>query len=455
MSLQHSVLSTRGFIAGVVSLLIAAPAAAEPVSFCKDIAPLLLNQCHACHGEKKSEGDYRVDQFARVIEAGESGDRGVTAGKPDASELLRRLTSDDADERMPLKRKALPKEQIDLVRRWISEGAKFDGPDTSASLASIVPDPAHPDPPETYVRPIPITALAFSSDGNRLFAAGYHEMTVWNPKDGSLVLRIKRQGQRTYCIAVSPDGKTLATGSGTPGRLGEVRLFNATDGKLLTVLGRATDVVLDVAWSSDGARLATASADRTARLYDVAKRKLLWTASSHSDWVNSVAFSPDGKRIATASRDKTSKVLDAKDGRALATYSGHKKNVRGVAFHPSGKQVYTAEADRVIHLWDAANAKKIKDVVRAEGPFYRLTSGGEFLFSVSEDGVVRQHQAKDQKKVREYRGHTQPVFSAAFAPSTSRLATGSFDGEVRLWNTTDGKPVLTFTAAPGYKKPSK
>ncbi|MEK6239681.1 MAG: hypothetical protein N2C14_33595, partial [Planctomycetales bacterium] len=75
-----------------------------------------------------------------------------------------------------------------------------------------------------------------------------------------------------------------------------------------------------------------------------------------------------------------------------------------------------------------------------------------FLFSTSEDAVVRQYQVNGHKKTRDYRGHVQPVLSAAFSPSTSRLAAGGFDGEVRVWNTEDGMQTLTFIAAPGRVK---
>ena len=448
MRKASQLLSPVFLAAGVFS--IATCASADPISFRRDIAPILVAQCQACHGKTKAEGDYRVDSFARLMRAGESGDRGVAAGKPDESELFRRILSEDKDERMPAERDPLRKEKIELVRRWILEGAKFDGQNHSTALVSIIPDAKHPDPPDVYAFALPVTALAFSRDGKQLFAGGYNELTVWNPDDGSLIRRIKQQGQRTYSIALSPDGRTLATGSGTPGRLGEIRLFDAESGKLLTVLGRATDVVLGVAWSSDATQLVAVAADRTVQMYDVGKRKALWRATSHSNWVNAVAMSPDGKKVATASRDKTAKVLNAENGRLLATYSGHMKNVRGVAFHPSGEKIYTADADRVIHLWDAQNARKTKDVDHSTGEFYRLSRAGEFLFAASEDGVIRQYQASDHKKLRQFTGHTQPVFSIAFAPETSRLATGSADGEVRVWDVTSGESVLTFVAAPGY-----
>ena len=70
-----------------------------------------------------------------------------------------------------------------LIKRWIAEGAKYDAADPKASLASIVPKLPQPDPPAAYRRPVPITALAFSPDGQELAASGYHEITIWNASD--------------------------------------------------------------------------------------------------------------------------------------------------------------------------------------------------------------------------------------------------------------------------------
>ena len=86
--------------------------------------------------------------------------------------------------------------------------------------ASYIPPPAHPAV-MAYAATMPITAVTFSNDGTQLFVGGYHEVTVWNPADGGLIRRIANVGQRTFALALSPDGTLLAVGCGTPGRLGK------------------------------------------------------------------------------------------------------------------------------------------------------------------------------------------------------------------------------------------
>src|SRR5690606_539095 len=88
------------------------------VSFRSDIAPILLDNCLACHGAKKAEGGYRVDNYDELLKPGDSGESPVVASDAAASELLRRLRCDES-ERMPAESEALPEDQIAKVQRWI------------------------------------------------------------------------------------------------------------------------------------------------------------------------------------------------------------------------------------------------------------------------------------------------------------------------------------------------
>ncbi|MBL9094718.1 MAG: DUF1549 domain-containing protein, partial [Planctomycetaceae bacterium] len=98
--------------------------AAEPVRFSRDILPILSDNCFHCHGPdpKHREADLRLDDRDAAIKHGV-----LQPGKSAASELLRRLTTDDPDERMPPpdSNRTVTKEQIELVRRWIDEGAAW------------------------------------------------------------------------------------------------------------------------------------------------------------------------------------------------------------------------------------------------------------------------------------------------------------------------------------------
>ncbi len=114
-----------------ISVYAIAAVASEPaVQFNRDILPILSDRCFHCHGpdEESREGGFRLDQEESAKGEADSGEPPIVVGDVDASELIRRLTTDDQDERMPpvtSRQKPLTPEQIELFRRWIAEGAEY------------------------------------------------------------------------------------------------------------------------------------------------------------------------------------------------------------------------------------------------------------------------------------------------------------------------------------------
>ncbi|MGJ8695951.1 MAG: PSD1 and planctomycete cytochrome C domain-containing protein [Verrucomicrobiaceae bacterium] len=99
--------------------------AAEPIDFSRDIRPILNAHCTACHGGVKQNGDVSFLFRDQVIAKGKSGKQVVVPGDPDASEMIRRITTTDPDDIMPPPDHgaALPPHEIALVTQWIKEGA--------------------------------------------------------------------------------------------------------------------------------------------------------------------------------------------------------------------------------------------------------------------------------------------------------------------------------------------
>lgn len=117
----------------VLSILIASTAAADSpqaLSFNRDIRPILSDKCFACHGpdSQNRDADYRLDTSEGAF-ADLGGYAGIVPGDPDASELVLRITNEDVDMRMPppTQKNPLTEEEIELLTRWIAEGAEFTG----------------------------------------------------------------------------------------------------------------------------------------------------------------------------------------------------------------------------------------------------------------------------------------------------------------------------------------
>ncbi|MBI5800867.1 MAG: hypothetical protein HZA92_09125 [Verrucomicrobia bacterium] len=429
----------------MASVVCAAPG---DVSFTQDIAPILAKKCVTCHGPEKAKGNYQLHNFAILLKPGASKAASVTAGQPLKSELFRLLTTTDDDDRMPQKDDPLPKAQIALIGKWIQQGARFDGPDAKAHLASIIPRLPHPSPPASYVRPVPIAALAFSPDGKQLAASGYNEVTVWEPSTGKLLRRVKNLPQRILALAWHPQGQWLAVGGGSPGQSGEVVLVDSAKGDVAKVLATTIDTVMALAFTPDGSQLAAGGADNAIRIFSVPDGRELRLLQQHADWVLGLAFSPDGKHLASASRDRTARVFDLATGVIEASYMGHEAPVSGVAFTGDGKSIYSCGRDKDVHVWAAKDGKKSGKISGAEGELFRVLLGDGHVFSGGTERQVRQHKLDDRSLVRAFTGHGDRVYALAAHAPGKWLASGAHNGEVRVWNWQDGKTVASFIAAP-------
>src|SRR5262245_54289124 len=135
----------------VALVLAGTPAfAAEPqIDYNRQIRPLLSNHCFKCHGPdaQQRKGAFRLDVRESALAAAESGEVPVVPGQPAKSELIRRISAADADERMPPAEENKPLADSDkqLLARWIAEGAKYQ---THWSFAA----PVRPQLPEVKER---------------------------------------------------------------------------------------------------------------------------------------------------------------------------------------------------------------------------------------------------------------------------------------------------------------
>lgn len=113
----------------MVTLLLQSAALAqnvtEPVDFGRQIQPILAKRCYACHGPDKAEGGLRFSDQATAFAKLDSGAQAIVPKAPGQSEVLVRITSTDDSERMPPEGTPLTATQVDLLRRWIEEGAEW------------------------------------------------------------------------------------------------------------------------------------------------------------------------------------------------------------------------------------------------------------------------------------------------------------------------------------------
>jgi WD40 repeat protein len=450
-----------------------------PVSFINDIAPILKESCFGCHGAKNPKGKLDMTHYESLRRGGTKEDP-IVPGKPEDSYLINVLTAMDK-KRMPPAESGDPlsRDKIDLVSRWIKEGAKLDPSVKKEAdlLKELRVRWTPPLPFAAYPYAVTITALAFTPDNKKLVVGGHHELTVWDFATGKLEKRIRTRARRAMAMVFLKDGK-LAVAGGRPGEEGDVRIYNIDAGTPKTE-GGATfvdgvndktvmikhlldtdDEVLCLALSSDGKKLASGGCDRMVNVWDLGGGydavKAETPIENHADWVFGVAFSPDGKYLLTCSRDKTAKMWDLGAKESVLTFPDHQNGVYGVAIKADGKTAYSVGEDNLLRAWNSIPDKGGKQI-RAGGGHTKAVlkvvpvPGKPMLVTCSADMTVRIFNADTLGVTKALTGHTDHVFAVAVSPDANLIASGAFNGEVRVWKVADGALVKSFNASPGLK----
>ena len=251
-----------------------------------------------------------------------------------------------------------------------------------------------------------------SSDGTRAATASWdHTAKVWDLTSGDLLLNLQGHTDQVGGVAFSPDGLLL----GTAGYDGSARIWNAISGEQLGILLGHQGPVTGIAFSPDGDLLATGALDGTAKLWDWDSGEEIHTLTGHEDWVFRVAFSPDGSQLATGSWDGSAKLWNVASGEELSTIVGHAAPVTSVAYNPIGTHLATGSFDAKPRIWNL-----------------------DAILDSSADADLETHD--------ELIGHTGIVWDAVFSPDGGTIASASFDNTVKIWDSTTGEELLTFSA---------
>ena len=162
-------------------------------------------------------------------------------------------------------------------------------------------------------------------------------------------------------VAVSPDGKYLASGSSKiikgkyfwndDTHCGELFIWDAKSGQRIKTLEGHSNRVFSLSWSPDGKYLASGSWDYTVIIWDAKSGQRIKTLYGHSRGVKSVCWSPDGKYLASGSTDKTVIIWDANSGQRIKSLEGHSSLVKSVCWSPDGKYLASGSGDKTVKIW--------------------------------------------------------------------------------------------------------
>jgi len=279
-----------------------------------------------------------------------------------------------------------------------------------------VAKPVLPDPERDGIQ-----SVGFSADGLRLVAVTLAGVTKEWAADTGVALVVEKDAHawvlertltspflidRVNVVRFSPDGKTLAAGSGEPSRSGDVTLWEAATGKLLQT------------WQE-----------------------------KHSDAVLSLDFSPDGKRLATGGADKAVRISELPGGKLVRNLEGHTHHILGLAFRADGRILASAGADNAVKIWDMLTGDRKKNIDGWDKEVTSIQFLGATDQIVTSAGDNRLRVVKDAGgEVRSLSGLPDFMFSAATSRLGDRFIGGGQDSVLRVWEAEKGTEVAQFKA---------
>jgi WD40 repeat protein/tRNA A-37 threonylcarbamoyl transferase component Bud32 len=309
-----------------------------------------------------------------------------------------------------------------------------------------------------------VFSVCWSPDGKRLASASRDgTVRVWDAARGVVVLSLRVDWDHPLSVCWSPDGTRLASASGV------VRVWDVEKGRVVRTLAALNTGTYSVSWNPDGTRLAGASLDGRVTVWEVDGGRESLSLKTHTGPARSVCWSPDGTRLACAAEDGSVLVWAAASGRETLYAQRHSDRdagspvrgrapVLGVCWSPDGTRLACASGDNTIRVWDA---EKGQELYTLQGHAFSVASGhargtekeeevhtpqghmnfccvcwspdGTRLASGSDDKTVKVWDAIGGREALTLPGHTAPVLSVCWSPDGMRLASGSEDGTVKVW----------------------
>ncbi len=227
--------------------------------------------------------------------------------------------------------------------------------------------------------------VAFAPDGGGVLVGCWRgDVRLLRLNDGTPWGRFSTGNAVVHTLAFSPNGKTVATASGTSEDSGEVRLWDWSarsegrhpgEGTVPEMADRrlaAPGGLSRVGFSPDGRHLA-AGGPRGVWVYQVPSGRLVQTLLVPGGGVTALAFGPDGRYLATGGKDRAVRVWDVLAGREEFVLRGHRGLVAGVHFSPDGMGLVSGSWDGTVRLWDATRSPEVSVLLEAPG------SGGHAL----------------------------------------------------------------------------
>jgi WD40 repeat protein len=296
-----------------------------------------------------------------------------------------------------------------------------------------------------------VPRLAISPDGKVLATASGNETTItlYSLETGRMLSRIhQQQAGLAQGLAFSPNSRFLAVG-GYPG----VRVYGVASGRELRLLDTQPAMTTTmIAFAPDGRTVATLSQDQSLRLWDVVEGRTLLGPRGHSTQVSRLVFLDGGKRLVSYGGDGRLLLWDVAAGRDIDECRGLPYGGGWLVPTADGKGVQTFSHDLRLYTWRPGSPLESERPALPGGSSFRqvISPGGKFLARLMPPGNklhlfdMRGKEPKERVLDLGPQGWTNLL---VFSDDGRRLVTGTGDGMLRVWDTITGRLVHDFTPA--------
>ena len=297
-----------------------------------------------------------------------------------------------------------------------------------------------------------INCIALGPDGKTLAVSEPTSLQMQELDTGKEIWRAQpAAGDSFRSLAYSPDGKTVASGSESR----QLTLWEAASGREVRRIALRQPVDA-VAFSPDGTRIASGG-DVMARLWDVATGKEMVSYPTHDGAVHSFVFSPDENRIASTSVDGILRLWDVATGKELHEFPLTRRGLVGpVAFSRDGRVVTWATStwdgkEGTVQSWEVESGKSVSrvplDAVEALRP-ESFSPDTTMIAGAGEKDVLTLLDTPTGKALRrKSTGHAGKIYAVEFSPDSKQVASSGDGGVVKIWDTRTLQPVRQFSVS--------
>jgi len=454
------------------------------VDFEKEILPIFRRKCLACHNNTDAESDLVLETPQSILKGGSEGPSAI-AGKGVES-LLLKVAAKQVEPFMPpddndVGAKPLSPEELGLVKLWIDQGAKGEVSGAGGSVKwqalppgvnpiysiSISPDGQYAaagranqifmyhvgskrevgrltDPSlvdaatgnQGVAHLDLVQSLRFSPDSELLVSGGYRNVKFWKRERNGHTLDIAGIESPASSIAVSADGKWLATAE----QNGKVKLFELPSGKLVRAIDGHAGGATSVAFSTDNTKLVSGGLDKALRVWVVADGQSAGSIETPAA-VNAVVFAAANAQIATAGADNIIRMWPLPDPQAVAALKAAAD--KAVAEQAAADKVAAEKATAAAAAAEKAKSGTEEDKAAADkANTEKAAADKDAADKAAAAKAAVEKAAAPIAPLKELKGHGGPVTSlAAILPTPTQIASGSQDGTLRVWDVNGGNMV--------------